>query len=297
MIDPRALRTFHAVCRAGSISGAARELNISQPSVSNVIALLEARLDIRLFERARSGIVLTPQGKALKVRAEMLDHLLRDAEAEIVATGLGIAGPLRVGGTPGALISLLPHALELLGRRHPQFSLNVLERPDRDLLGMLRAGDIELAFVTTEIEEQPADIAERTFSRDPFALIVGRANDSLPERISLKDTSGMRWVLPEAQGAFRRQVDAVFVDAGVPAPRDVIRCDSLLTTKAIVRGGSRVTILPMQVAAAELSVGVLRAVTVSEARFIRSIGVRHLRDRPLSPLALQLLEQLDQSIV
>lgn len=296
MIDPRALRTFHAVCRAGSISAAARELNISQPSVSKAIALLEARLDARLFERARSGIVLTPQGKALKVRAEMLDHLLRDAEAEIAATGLGISGPLRVAGTPGALVSLLPHAVELLGHRHLQFSLNVLERPDRDLLGMLRSGDIEMAFVTTEMEQPPEDITERTLSRDPFALVVGRANDTLPGEISLRETSGMRWVLPEAQGAFRRQVDALFVDAGVPVPRDVIRCDSLLTTKAIVREGMRVTILPRQVAAAELSIGVLRAVTVVEARFSRSVGVRRLRDRPLSLLALELLETLGNSI-
>jgi DNA-binding transcriptional LysR family regulator len=44
MIDPRALRTFHEVCRAGSITGAARALNISQPSVSSAIALLEAMM-------------------------------------------------------------------------------------------------------------------------------------------------------------------------------------------------------------------------------------------------------------
>jgi DNA-binding transcriptional LysR family regulator len=241
--------------------------------------------------------VLTPAGKALEARAEMLDHLLRDAEAEIAAASEGIAGPLRVGGTPGALVSLLPRALGLLEPKQPKLALNVLERSDRELLEMLRAGDIELAFVTTEIEEPPADITEYTFSRDPFALVVGRANDSLPQKMSLKDTIGMRWVLPEAQGAFRRQVDALFVDAGVPAPRDVVRCDSLLTTKAIVRGGSRVTILPMQVAAAELSIGVLRAVSLAEARFCRSVGVRHVSGRPLSALALQLLERLGQSIV
>jgi LysR family transcriptional regulator, regulator of abg operon len=172
----------------------------------------------------------------------------------------------------------------------------VVERPDRVLLEMLRAGDIELAFVTTEIESAPADDEGKGIARERLFGDVGRANDSLPGEISLKDVSEMRWVLPEAQGAFRRQVDALFIDAGVPAPRDVIRCDSLLTTKAIVRGGSRVTILPMQVAAAELSIGVLRAITVSEARFSRSIGVRHIRGRPLSPLALQLLETFDQSI-
>lgn len=240
MIDPRTLRTFHAICQAGSISAAARTLNISQPSVSTAISQLEGRLGARLFDRTRSGIVLTPAGKALKARAEMLDHLLRDAEAEIAAVGDGIAGPLRVGGTPGALVSLLPHALSLIERHRPRLALHVLERSDRELLEMLRAGDIELAFVTTEIEEPPIDVAEQTFSRDPFSLIVGRANDSLPKEISLQDTLGMRWVLLEGQGAFRRQVDALFVDAGVPVPRYVVRCDSLLTTKAIVRGSGRV---------------------------------------------------------
>jgi|SRR5579863_7838733 len=292
MIDPRTLLTFHAVCRAGSISAAARDLNISQPSVSNAIALLEARLGARLFERARSGIVLTAEGEALRTRAEMLDHLLRDAEAEVTAAKSAIAGPLRVGGTPGALVSLLPRAIAQLERQHAALSLHVLERGDRELDDMLREGDIELAFVTTAIGEPPEDIAEQTFARDPFALIVGRANDSLPERISLKQAGRLRWVLPEAQGAFRRQLDALFIAAGVPVPRDVIRCDSLLTTKAIVRGGNRVTILPVQVAAAELSIGVLRAVAVEEASFDRSIGLRWVKSRTLSALASALLAQL-----
>jgi LysR family transcriptional regulator of abg operon len=105
MIDPRALRMFHEVCRAGSISGAARMLNLSQPSVSAAMAMLEQRLGGPLFERTRTGIVLTPAGEALRTRANMLDHLLRDAEADVAAARNGSAGPLRVGGTPGARIS------------------------------------------------------------------------------------------------------------------------------------------------------------------------------------------------
>ncbi|WP_068085020.1 LysR family transcriptional regulator [Novosphingobium rosa] len=292
MIDPRALRTFHQVCQTGSISGAARSLNISQPSVSAAIAQLESKLGARLFERTRAGIVLTPEGEALAARARMLDHLLRDAQSDVTAAQKGLGAPLRVGGTPGALVSLLPRALELMEAHQPRLTLNVLERPDRDLLAMLRDGEIDLAFVTTAIEAPPPDIEERTLDRDPFALIVGRANNSLPDRFSLKDAARLRWVLPEAQGAFRRQVDALFLAAGAPVPSDAIRCDSLLTTKAIVRGGTRVTILPRQVAAAELSIGVLRAIAVEEAGFERSIGARWLKERPLPPLAAMLLDQL-----
>ena len=292
MIDPRALLTFHRVCEAGTISGAARALNLSQPSVSSAIAALEARLGVKLFDRARTGIILTPEGESLRMRAEALHNLLRDAAAEVDSTRGGIAGPLRIGGTPGALVSLLPPVLRALDNAGLALALNVIERADGVLNELLLSGDIELAFVTTDIEEPPPDLMETTFSRDPFALIVGPAHDNLPERMSLREAAGLDWVLPEAHGAFRRQVDALFVAGGLAVPRSVVRCDSLLTTKAIVRTGRRVTVLPREVASAELSVGALRAIVLDEAAVPRSVGIRRHRERNLSPLARRVLHEI-----
>jgi DNA-binding transcriptional LysR family regulator len=295
MIDPRALRTFLAVCRANSISGGARLLNISQPSVSNAIAQLEQSVGALLFERSRTGISLTPEGEVLLRRAESMDSLLQGAEEELRLSRKGITGPLHVGGTPGALVSLLPSAVGILEDRIGRFSLHVVERPDHDLATMLRAAEIELAFVTTGLEAPPPDLEETTFSRDPFALIVGRHNDHLPSQLSLRDVQSLQWVLPEARGAFRRQIDALFMAADVQIPDDAIRCDSLLTTKAVVRSSKRVTILPMKVASAELSIGVLRAIAIEEASFPRSIGVRRLKGARLTGLGEQLLEALIHS--
>ena len=228
-------------------------------------------------------------------RAEAVDSMLRGAEEELRLTRSGVAGPLRVGGTPGALVSLLPDAIRVLEDKVGRFALHAVERPDHDLATMLHQGDIELAFVTTALEEPPEGIEELTFSRDPFALIVGRRNEHLPSEISLRDVMSMRWVLPEARGAFRRQIDALFMTADVPVPQDAIRCDSLLTTKAIVRGSGRVTILPMKVASAELSIGVLRAISIREAVFPRSIGIRKLTGARLSRLGDALLDILIHS--
>jgi hypothetical protein len=61
-----------------------------------------------LFERTRAGIVLTPAGHALQARAQMLEHLLRDAQAEVKAASEGLSGPLRIGGTPGAWSACCP---------------------------------------------------------------------------------------------------------------------------------------------------------------------------------------------
>jgi len=290
MIDPRGLRVFLAVCKANSITGGARLLNLSQPSVSNAIAQLERATGVTLFERSRTGIALTAAGHSLLLRAEAMQNLIADAEEELRLAASRITGPLRIGGTPGALVSLLPAAIKKLEDRFGHFDLRVIERPDAELADMLRRGDIELALVTTGIEAPPDDLEELTASQDPFALIVGSANHDLPEAVSLREVAAMRWVLPEARGAFRRQIDALFMTAEVAVPNDAIRCDSLLTTKAIVRGSKRLTILPRQVASAELSIGVLRAIDIREATFHRSVGVRKRKGGQLSTLATALLD-------
>jgi DNA-binding transcriptional LysR family regulator len=293
MLDPRALKTFLAVCRENSISGAARMLNISQPSVSVAISQLEHQLGATLFERTRTGIRLTPAGTALLRRAEAMDGLLREAQTEVALARDNISGPLRIGGTPGALVSLVPNAVNRLEQAGIRFALHVIDRPDSVLMELLEKREIEIAFVTTGLDSPPEAIEERSFASDPFDLIVGRQNDHLPATLSLREARELKWVLPDAAGAFHRQVDALFLAADVPAPRDVIRCDSLLTTKAIVRGGRHVTILPRRVAAAELSVGVLRAVQLTDAKILRKVGVRTLKGVPLSDIAQRLLDAIE----
>lgn len=291
MIDPRVLRTFLAVCREGSISGAARQLNISQPSVSVAIAQLEQRLGGNLLDRGRRGIVLTPAGAALMRRAEMMEALLQDAEEAVALARQGVRGPLRIGGTPGALVSLVPGAIE----RMPQsehMALHIVERSDAELTDLLRRGEVEVAVVTTGIEPPPEDIDERSIARDPFSLIVGRDHHLLGPTVSLRDMAEMGWVLPHAGGAFRRQIEALFLAAEVPMPLDVIRCDSLLTSKAIVRRSARVTVLPRGVVSAELSMGVLRAIPITDAGINRSIGIRILAHRRLSDLGAQFVEAI-----
>ena len=285
MIDPRLLRTFLAVCTQGSISGAARRLNISQPSVSVAIAQLERSVKARLFDRGRQGITLTAEGVALRRRAEMMEVLLAEAEEAVALAGAGVRGPLRIGGTPGALVSLVPAAVARM-ERGDRMALTVIERADAQLTDLLRRGEIEVAVVTTGIEPPPPDIEERSIARDPFSLIVGQAHDDLGASVGLPQVASLGWVLPQAAGAFHRQIEALFLAAETPLPADVIRCDSLLTSKAIVRQGRRVTVLPRGVVQSELDTGLLRAIPITGVPITRTIGVRTLAGRPLSDLGL-----------
>ncbi|MDB5671120.1 MAG: LysR family transcriptional regulator [Alphaproteobacteria bacterium] len=291
-LDPRAMRTFLAVCRAGSISEAARRIHLTQPAVSATILQLEDGLQTSLFTRARTGIQLTATGLALRTRAEALEAILEQAEREVALLKQDVLGPLVIGGTPGALASLVPPAVARVKLLYPAFELQIIERSDVQLNEALRTGRIDLAIVTTGIEPVAADMVEEGISRDPFALIVGRENDHLPERVKLAPLADAKWVLPHAGGAFRRQVDALFVAAEARSPTNVIRCDSLLTTKAIVRTTDYVTILPHEVADAELASGVLRAIEIEGVEFLRNVGLRMVKGKLHAPFAAAFIEAL-----
>lgn len=291
-LDPRALIVFEQVCLSGSISGAARELGVSQPSVSQTIASLEERLGAGLMKRQASGISLTPEGEALRVKAAALSNLLHDARAVVEHAAHGVSGPIRIGGTPGALVSLVPRAIRLLDKMREAFEMSVIEASEQVLSDMLQRREIELALVTTGIADPGDAYREWTVAQDPFSLIVGRSHDALPAMIAIGEVSDLPWVLPREGGGFRRQISSLFVGAQVREPSNVIRCDSLLTTKSIVRTSDRITILPRGVVEAELSVGVLRAIEIRDVTFQRRIGIRALKGIELTPLATRFIEVL-----
>lgn len=284
-VDPRAVQLFLSICREGTISGAARAENLSQPAVSIAMAQLERRLGAKLFERHRSGIRLLPAGHALQERGKVIESVLEAAEREAQLINAGVAGPLVIAGTPGALATIVPRVVATLRRDFPRFELQVLERSDSAILDLLTSHGVDLAVVTVGMEKRPDRFEERAIGSDPFALIVGRENDHLPDEVSLHDLADAAWVLPEIMGTFRRQIDALFVSAEFPLPDNVIRCDSLLTTKEIVRSTNYVTVLPREVAMAEVSIGALRSVRIREARVERKVGLLWLRERTPAHLA------------
>lgn len=293
-LDPRALRLFLAVCREGTISGAARALHLSQPSVSVAISQLERGLGTQLFERDRQGIQLLPAGQALLKSAEAMENLLDAAHQEVQLLNQNISGPLVIGGTPGALATLIPKVLQNFTNVHPRLDLRILERPEARLHDLLRSFHLDLAVSTAEMSECPDDLNELAILGDPFSLMVGRENGHLPNKISLADLAHSKWVLPDAVGGFRRQIDAMFINAQVSMPTNVIRSDSLLTTKAIVKNTDYITILPNEVAATELATGTLRGIRIREASFPRRVGILWLKERSPSYLVQSFIEHSRQ---
>lgn len=295
-IDPKTLRLFLAVCKEGTISGAARAENLSQPSVSVAISQLERVLKVKLFGRYRKGIQLTPAGEALKIHAQAIDNLLESAQKEIKLLEHDMSGQLVIAGTPGALSTIMSKVISSFVKVNPKFELRLLERPDLIIREQLKNYEIDLAIVTSGMNETPDDMEELVVLSDPFSIIVGQANAHLPDEISLAQLAEARWVLPDAVGGFRRQVDALFINAGFAMPINVIRSDSLLTTKSIVRNSDYVTILPREVVLPELQTNSLREIKITGTQFQRKVGFLWLKERKLSVLAQAFIEHTRKTL-
>ena len=90
------IRSFHAVAKAGSFTGAARALNVSQPTITEQVRELEATYGIEVFNRAQRKIKLTTTGRSLFEITQRLFGVVGETEMFLRAAGDYGAGHLRV---------------------------------------------------------------------------------------------------------------------------------------------------------------------------------------------------------
>src|SRR5689334_1116509 len=126
-MDPRRLLTFRAVAHERSFSNAARELALSQPSVSNQVAALEREVGVRLLDREPGGLRLTPAGAILLEHADAIAERLDLARSQLAAAADAYRTRLRVGAFPTALASMIPAAIDRVRLDHPAIKVTVDE--------------------------------------------------------------------------------------------------------------------------------------------------------------------------
>jgi LysR family carnitine catabolism transcriptional activator len=147
-MDLRRLEVFLAIVEEGSFSGAADELGVSQPAVSQAIRALEAELDAPLFHRVARGVRLTDAGEALCLPARLA---VRDAAAARQAVdairGL-LAGHLELACLPTLAVDPLAPLLGSFRSQHPAVSISLLDPEDTaDVLDLVRTGRCEVGLV------------------------------------------------------------------------------------------------------------------------------------------------------
>jgi DNA-binding transcriptional LysR family regulator len=140
------MRHLLAVREHGSFAKAAQVLQISQPSLSASISRLEDRLKVKLFERSAAGSFITPVGEFVAERASrVIAEVDRVTRAAALVSG-GNTGIVRIGFGSSLRHDLMPRLIVELATVKPALNLSLQVDAANNLLGLLRAREIDIAI-------------------------------------------------------------------------------------------------------------------------------------------------------
>lgn len=207
-------RIFCEVVRAGTFSGAARALYITQPAVSQAIRQLEQTLDTRLFVRGARGVTPTAEGEVLYGYASSALNLLSAGESRVSQLGSLSAGELRIGAGDTVTKWYLLPVIEQFHRRYPEVTLRMTNRTSRETVKLLQEGAIDLGFINMPLSAPGVMVETCCTLHDVF--IAGPAFESLRGRtVGLAELAQQSLILLERSSNSRRWIDRHFLAAGV----------------------------------------------------------------------------------
>ncbi|ASR35992.1 LysR family transcriptional regulator [Prauserella marina] len=209
-MELRHLRYFVAVAAERSMSRAAEQLHLTQPSLSRQIRQLEQELGVVLFERTTTGTALTPGGAAFYHHARLLLRLAEASREAAHSAGEATREVVDLGIPPGLSPDWVVRLLGLLRDEVGRASVLITEANSAEQLRMVREGRLDLGLV----HERPlqALTGTRLFSQ-PFGLAV-RPDHPLAARTecTLRELHGLR-ILAHGREQVQAAHDALIVAA------------------------------------------------------------------------------------
>jgi DNA-binding transcriptional LysR family regulator len=268
-LDLEALRVLTLVADLGSISAAARAEQISQPSASKRIQVLERQLGLELLDRRTRGARLTDHGRLVtgwcRVVVEATDALATGSQALSVQA----AERLSIGASQTIAEYLAPSWLGEFRRRGGKPPVHLRVANSQGVIAALRAREIELGFVETPTI--PRDLTSRHIATDRLVLVVAPGHPLARRRrpVSRDELATMQLASRENGSGTR---DTLHVAVGQTMAPPAVELDSNAAVKVLVSSGSYPAVISELAVAGELRDGRLVEVPLGDVDLSRSLN-------------------------
>jgi len=237
----RHIEVFHAVYTSGSITGAAKLLNVSQPSISKVLAHAEQQLGFPLFERHKGRIVPTREADRL---IENVNDVYRDInELRRVSKNLSSAetGVVRIAMTPALGIDVIPAAIASYLAQHPDTMFEIETLHQHQVVRALREMRVDFGIVFSP-PTTPGIRIDHLASAE-FVVIADKSMDFVDRtKLTLEDLEGRDFVNLNARSPLG-QILATRIESSDIQLRTVANVETYQMAKALVAHGTGVALI------------------------------------------------------
>ncbi len=204
------LKAFYMVARLGSITQAAKKLDLSQPTVTTQIRNLEAQYGVELFHRGGRRLTVSEEGAKLLPMVKVL--LQQEADIEFFLRNCGqMQGTLRIGATAPYYILDLVRSFRT---RFPQIDVSLDIGNSQQVIEALEEYRVDLAASSQKLDD--ARLVRMVLGSDPLVLAVHREH-ALARRksVSLEDLKGHCLLMREPGSTTRQLTEDMLKDAGI----------------------------------------------------------------------------------
>lgn len=288
----RQIEVFHAIYSSGSMTNAALLLNVSQPSISKVLAHAEQQLGYLLFERNKGKLIPTPEAHQLfKHVADVYQNVDR---LRHVASNLRVAnsGRIRVASTPALGLDLLPRAISTFSKQHPDvvFEIETLHLSEITSALLETRVDVGIAF---DPLASPG-LQMQVLARSKFVVLAPPDSAFDPEKpMTIDRLAGHRFIGLNSRSPLGQLLSTKLSASNVEL-NVVAWTETYHVAKALVASDAGISIAD-EITALSAVGGDVKVLQL-EPRMEFDICALHLSSTPLSLLANQFVDHLKTTI-
>lgn len=294
-MDFRKVQFFLVAARLGNLTEAAASLDMSQPALSKSIKSLEKTLGVRLLERGRFGVSVTPFGQALVQHGQVVEAEMRHALAQIQAMRGAQGGHVLIGCGPTEATRLLPLALKALAEDRPEIQVTVLYGLNEALMPWVKQGEVDFALSSVPGRASDPDLTHEHLLTES-ATVVARTGHplSVHKMVTPALLNQYPWVLPRRRELERVAFDDYFTAHGMEPPRAQVETTSTVLMKAMVMQSDALTFIPQELIYWEVKAGQLQPLQATGNTWARQVGITRRRKGSMSPASQLLLASVKE---
>lgn len=279
------LRSFLAVVRSGSVTAAADDLVVTQPSVSAAITALSREVGTPLLERDGRGVRPTAAGTAFAPYATDVIGLLDTGRQAALEAGAAAERTLRIAAVTTAAESFVPALMRAYSLEHPDVRLGLRVGNRGQVLDWLLTHTADVAFGG----RPPADErVEATALRPNELVLIGAADDPLAgggaggDRVTPEQLAGRTWLLREPDSGTRSANEEFLIAHDLHGETLTVGSNGAIRQAA--RLGLGISFLSADAVASDLEAGVLGVIAVEPSPAPRAWHVMRAAVGPARPL-------------
>lgn len=262
------LLTFAEVAQAGSLSRAAKALNVTQPAISVQMAQLARAVGEPLFTRHRYGVVLTPAGRGLLPHAQAVSRALSGAESYVSSLqGLEV-GQVRVAASTTIASYLLPGVVARFRKLHPGLRSVLFVGNTGEVVEQLESGKADLALVEGPVEHLPPGIERQVIWHDELVLVTMPDHPLAGSPREPAELSGLEVIWREQGSGTRAVAEQALADVELVSALELVGTDAV---KQAVYEGIGVAFLSRLTVQREVAAGFLAATRVRAPGLVRPL--------------------------